>query len=120
MEQAQKAYNVQASAGPKYIDVLHCNSSYPAPVADLNLNCISTLHAEFPDSNIGYSGHEYGLITTIATIALGANIIERHVTLDKQMWGSDQKCSLEPHAMFKLARSVKELHEALGLSLIHI
>ena len=68
----------------------------------------------FPQSNIGYSGHEYGLLSTIATVALGSQIIERHVTLDKGMWGSDQACSLEPHAMFKLIRGIRELEDALG------
>ena len=114
MEHTRKVYDAVVNSGPLYVDVLHCNSSYPAAVEHLNLNCITTLQYEFPNSNIGYSGHEYGLSTTIATIALGANIIERHVTLDKSMWGSDQQCSLEPHAMFKLARAAKEVHASLG------
>jgi N-acetylneuraminate synthase len=114
MNQVIKAYDFLVDHGPRFIDVLHCNSSYPSPVEDLNLNCITTLQNQFPNANVGYSGHEYGLSTTIATIALGANIIERHVTLDKNMWGSDQQCSLEPHAMFKLARAVREVHIALG------
>ena len=97
-----------------HLDVLHCNSTYPAPVKDLNLRCIQTLKMSFPQSNIGYSGHEYGLLSTIATVALGSQIIERHVTLDKGMWGSDQACSLEPHAMFKLIRGIRELEDALG------
>ena len=85
-------------------------------MSDLNLKCINTLRALFPDNNIGYSGHEYGLLTTIASISLGAKIIERHITLDKGMWGSDQACSLEPHAMFKLVRGIRELEQALGSS----
>ena len=64
--------------------------------------------------SIGYSGHEYGLTPTISTVALGASVIERHITLDKGMWGSDHACSLEPHAMFKLVRGVRELEDALG------
>ena len=114
MKQVIKTYDYLAAHGPRFIDVLHCNSSYPSPIEDLNLNCITTLQNQFPNANIGYSGHEYGLSTTISTIALGANIIERHVTLNKNMWGSDQQCSLEPHAMFKLCRAVKEVHIALG------
>lgn len=111
----QKAYNILASSGNcVHLDVLHCNSTYPAPVKDLNLRCINTLKLSFPQSNIGYSGHEYGLLSSIATVALGSKIIERHVTLDKGMWGSDQACSLEPHAMFKLIRGIRELEEALG------
>lgn len=108
------AYEVLAESSCYHVDVLHCNSSYPAPVEDLNLRCIQTLKMSFPQSNVGYSGHEYGLMTTIASVALGSQIIERHVTLDKGMWGSDQSCSLEPHAMFKLVRGVRELEYALG------
>jgi N-acetylneuraminate synthase len=108
------AYDILASTKCEHLDVLHCNSTYPAPVKDLNLRCIHTLKMSFPESNIGYSGHEYGLLTTTATVALGSQVIERHVTLDKGMWGSDQACSLEPHAMFKLVRGIRELESALG------
>ena len=111
----EKAYKlISAQDNCVHLDVLHCNSTYPAPVKDLNLRCIQTLKMAFPQSNIGYSGHEYGLLSTIATVALGSKVIERHVTLDKGMWGSDQACSLEPHAMFKLVRGIRELEEALG------
>lgn len=96
------------------ITVMHCNSSYPAPVDELNLNFINTLKENYPGMRIGYSGHEYGLVTTMATVAMGARCIERHITLDKGMWGSDQSCSLEPHAMFKLARGIRELERAMG------
>ena len=101
---------------PEDITLLHCNSSYPAPVSDLNLNYITTMGNEplYNGMSIGYSGHEYGLTPTISTVALGASVIERHITLDKGMWGSDQSCSLEPHAMFKLVRGVRELESALG------
>jgi N-acetylneuraminate synthase len=110
----QAAHRVLERSGVKFIDILHCNSAYPSPVHDLHLNCIPPLAAKFPGSNVGYSGHEYGVMTTVATVALGAKIIERHVTLDKGMWGSDQKCSLEPHAMIKLVRAIRELEQALG------
>ena len=96
------------------IVILHCNSSYPAPVKDLNLKYITKLKERWPECTIGYSGHEYGLGPTIASVALGAKIIERHITLDKGMWGTDQACSLEPHAMFKLVRGIRELELALG------
>lgn len=113
--EVKEAYNAIASSDNcVHLDVLHCNSTYPAPVEDLNLRCIQTLKMSFPQSNIGYSGHEYGLLSTIASVALGSEIIERHVTLDKAMWGSDQSCSLEPHAMFKLVRGIRELEKALG------
>lgn len=116
-EQVEQAVNeLLKYRSPKEITLLHCNSSYPAPVADLNLNYITTMmnNPLYNDMSIGYSGHEYGLTPTISTVALGATVIERHITLDKGMWGSDQACSLEPHAMFKLVRGVRELEEALG------
>lgn len=98
------------------ITLLHCNSSYPTPVDEINLNVIRTYQRtqEFKGINIGYSGHEYGIVTTISAVAMGATCIERHITLDKGMWGSDQSCSLEPHAMFKLVRGIRELELALG------
>ena len=93
--------------------LLHCNSSYPAPIKDLNLKCITTLKEKF-NCEVGYSGHEFGLTTTIASICLGATIIERHITLDRTMWGTDQMCSVEPQGLIKLVRGIKELNSALG------
>ena len=63
---------------------------------------------------MGYSGHEYGLTTTIASICFGATIIERHITLDKSMWGTDQMASVEPHGLIKLVRGVREFESAIG------
>ena len=100
--------------GTDDITLLHCNSSYPAPLEELNLSCIPTLATAFPDCTIGYSGHEYGLTPSIAAVALGARVIERHVTLDKTMWGSDQMCSIEPHGMFKLVRGIRDIEKSLG------
>ena len=93
--------------------ILHCNSTYPAPNEDLNLNCIQTLKEKY-QCEVGYSGHEFGLTTTIASVCLGARIIERHITLDRTMWGTDQMCSVEPQGLIKLVRGVKELSMALG------
>ncbi len=93
--------------------ILHCNSSYPAPIEDLNLKCINTLQERY-QCRVGYSGHEFGLTTTIASICMGASIIERHVTLDRTMWGTDQMCSVEPQGLIKLVRGIKELNSALG------
>ena len=93
--------------------VLHCNSSYPAPNNELNLKCIETLKERY-NCEVGYSGHEFGLTTTIASICLGASIIERHITLDRTMWGTDQMCSVEPQGLIKLVRGVRELNSALG------
>lgn len=93
--------------------ILHCNSTYPAPNDELNLNCIKTLKDKY-NCEVGYSGHEFGLTTTIASVCLGATIIERHITLDRTMWGTDQMCSIEPQGLIKLVRGIKELNKALG------
>ena len=93
--------------------LLHCNSVYPAPIEDLNLSCIKTLSDKY-GCRVGYSGHEYGLTTTIASLCFGATIIERHITLDKSMWGTDQMSSVEPHGLIKLVRGVRELEKAIG------
>ena len=93
--------------------ILHCNSTYPAPNDELNLKCIQTLKDRYK-CEVGYSGHEFGLTTTIASICLGATIIERHITLDRTMWGTDQMCSVEPQGLIKLVRGVRELNNALG------
>ena len=101
-----------ANSNCKY-SILHCNSSYPAPIEDLNLKCIETLQKRY-QCKVGYSGHEFGLTTTIASICMGATIIERHITLDRTMWGTDQMCSVEPQGLIKLVRGIKELNIALG------
>ena len=93
--------------------VLHCNSTYPAPNNELNLNCIGTLKDRY-NCEVGYSGHEFGLTTTIASICLGATIIERHITIDRTMWGTDQMCSVEPQGLIKLVRGINEIQGALG------
>lgn len=101
-----------ANSNCKY-SILHCNSTYPAPIEDLNLKCIQTLEKRY-NCPVGYSGHEFGLTTTIASICMGATIIERHITLDRTMWGTDQMCSVEPQGLIKLVRGIKELSLAIG------
>ena len=93
--------------------LLHCNSTYPAPVDELNLSCIKTLKDRY-GCEVGYSGHEYGLTTTISSLCFGATIIERHITLDKSMWGTDHMSSVEPHGLIKLVRGIRELESAIG------
>lgn len=95
------------------LSILHCNSSYPAPNNELNLNCIKSLKERY-NTQVGYSGHEFGLTTTMASIYLGAEVLERHITLDRTMWGTDQMCSVEPQGLIKLVRGVRELEQALG------
>ena len=93
--------------------VLHCNSTYPAPLDELNLNVIPVMKDRY-DCIIGYSGHEYNLEPSVLAVALGAQIIERHITLDHNMWGTDQGSSLEVHAMDLLKRRIKDVGLILG------
>jgi len=93
--------------------VNHSTSSYPCPPADLNLRMITTLRASF-DCPIGYSGHEVGLQTSCAAVVLGASLLERHITLDRTMWGTDHAASVEPRGFQLLVRDVRVIEEALG------
>jgi N-acetylneuraminate synthase len=93
---------------------LHCTSTYPAKVEDLNLKAILTLKEKFPDMPIGYSGHEVGLYTTYAATVLGACVIERHFSLDRSMWGSDHAASVERSGMRRLVKDIRALKVALG------
>lgn len=94
--------------------VMHSVSSYPCDLANLNLNYISHLKAKYPDLSIGYSGHEMGLETLPAVVALGTDWIERHVTLDQDSWGSDQSSSLEPYQVVRMVEIVKAVEKSLG------
>lgn len=91
----------------------HSTSSYPCPNDELNLRMIQTLMREF-DCPIGYSGHEVGLQTTLAAVVLGACFVERHITLDRAMWGSDQAASIEPGGLSRLVRDIRVIEQALG------
>ena len=93
--------------------MLHCNSSYPAPIEELNLKCIQTLKDKY-GCEVGYSGHEFRIGTTVAAVYLGASILERHITLDRTMWGTDQLSSVEPQGLIKLVNGVRELESAYG------
>ena len=93
--------------------LLHCNSAYPAPIEDLNLSYIKALKEKYK-CEVGYSGHEFRLGTTVAAIYLGASVLERHITLDRSMWGSDHLASVEPQGLIKLVRGVRELEAAFG------
>ncbi len=100
--------------GSENIVMCHATSTYPAKPAELNLRMIHTLQSEFPNVPIGYSGHETGLQTTLAAVALGAVFVERHITLDRAMWGSDQAASVEPPGLQRLVRDVRIITESLG------
>jgi N-acetylneuraminate synthase len=100
--------------GSENILLCHATSTYPAKAEELNLRVINTLQAEFPNVPIGYSGHETGLQTTLAAVALGAAFVERHITLDRAMWGSDQAASVEPQGLQRLVRDIRTIEASLG------
>ena len=110
MEQIAHAVGV---LGTDDLVILHSCSTYPAQYDELNLRVIPMLRREF-GVPIGYSGHETGIPSSAATIALGACMIERHVTLDRAMWGSDQAASLEPNGVTRLVRDIRLIETALG------
>ena len=93
--------------------IAHCTSIYPSPLEQLNLRMIQTLKKDF-DTVIGYSGHEVGLSPTYAAIALGAKFVERHITLDRAMWGSDHSASIEPVGLRQLVENIRNIEVALG------
>jgi N-acetylneuraminate synthase len=110
MEQIEEAANF---LGTDNLVLAHATSTYPCPPEELNLRMIGTLRQRF-NCPVGYSGHEVGLPTTIAAVALGACYVERHITLDRAMWGSDQAASVEPGGLERLVKYVRTLEGAMG------
>jgi N-acetylneuraminate synthase len=108
IEEAEKIFE------GKNILIAHSTSSYPCPNEELNLKMITTLREKYPTIPIGYSGHETGLAPTWAAVALGASFVERHITLDRAMWGSDQAASVEPNGFNRLVRNIRDIEIALG------
>lgn len=108
IEEAEKLFE------GKNILIAHSTSSYPCPNEELNLKMITTLKSKYPEIPIGYSGHETGLAPTWAAVSLGACFVERHITLDRAMWGSDQAASVEPNGFNRLVRNIRDIEIALG------
>ena len=94
--------------------ILSCTSTYPTPFTDIHLNTIQTYKSRFRNHRIGYSGHETGYIPTLGAVAKGATIIERHITLDKNMRGSDHRGSLEPHELMEMVTAIRILEQSMG------
>lgn len=94
-------------------ELMHCVSTYPMKASDANLRTITTLREKFK-CKVGYSGHETGLAVSYAAAALGASSIERHITLDRAMYGSDQAASLAPPGLRKIVREIRKIESALG------
>ena len=98
----------------KKLLIAHSTSSYPCKNSELNLKMISTLKEKYPHTPIGYSGHETGLAPTWAAVALGASFVERHITLDRAMWGTDQAASVEILGMMRLVSNIRDIEASLG------
>ena len=103
--------------GRENLMLMHTTSAYPAKVADLNLRMIPVLREPY-GIPVGYSGHEVGLPTTVAAVALGACYVERHLTLDRAMWGSDQAASVEPRGFARLVHYIRTVEAAMGDGLV--
>lgn len=103
-----------ATLGTRDLLIAHSNSTYPSPPEILNLRMIETLREQYPQCPVGYSGHELGITATVAAVALGATFVERHITLDRSMWGTDQQASLEPFELRQLVSAIREVESALG------
>ena len=113
MDQIKTAVNIFKKNECPF-ELQHSNSSYPMKIEEANLNCIKTLQNEF-ECNVGYSGHEsLGYLVCVAAVVLGATSIERHITLDRSMYGSDQPASLEPPGLQRLVRDIKKIDLIMG------
>ena len=112
----EDALDVLTGAGTKLkdISVLHCNTEYPTPFEDVNLKAMLTIKAAFPGIQVGYSDHTEGIEVPIAAVAMGATIIEKHFTLDKNLPGPDHKASLEPDELTAMVRAIRNIEIALG------
>jgi len=111
MDEIRKGIEV---VGEEDLGVMHSTSSYPCAPEELNLRMIQTLKENFPNIPVGYSGHEVGLVPSAVAIALGACMVERHITLDRSMWGSDQSASVEPGGFRKLVKYIRVTEQGLG------
>ena len=112
IEEIQDAVKIFKDANCSF-ELMHCCSEYPTMPKDINLNAIQTLKEKF-ECNVGYSGHEKGLQITLAAVALGCSSVERHITIDRTMFGTDQSASIEPKGLKVLVRDINIICEAMG------
>lgn len=113
MEIVEKAVQLISGINSQ-IGILQCTSTYPTSFNQIHLNVINTFNEKFPNCIIGYSGHELGIAVPIASVSLGARIIERHFTLDRTMKGGDHAASLEPQGFKKMVRDIRNIEQAMG------
>ena len=112
-KEIQAAINVLQENGAKEIKLLHCNTEYPTPFEDVNLRAMATMREAF-GLEVGYSDHTKGIEVPVAAAALGATVIEKHFTLNRNMEGPDHKASLEPDELAKMVSSIRNIERALG------
>ena len=109
----EKAYNTLIESGAKEVALLHCTTNYPCPYNEVNLQAMQTLKVAFK-CQVGYSDHTMGIEVPIAAVAMGAEIIEKHFTLDKSMDGPDHKASLDPNELNQMVTSIRNIEKAMG------
>lgn len=114
MSTMDEILNAVKDIGTDNLLIAHSTSAYPCPVEQLNLNMIKTLKEIFPAVPIGYSGHETGLAPTWAAVSIGASFVERHITLDRAMWGSDQSASVEIEGLHRLVKNIRDIENSMG------
>ena len=113
LEQVERAYHILSSTN---VALLQCTSSYPAPVNEIHLNVLKTYRERFPNTVLGYSGHELGTEVCFAAVALGANVIEKHLTLNKKAKGTDHSAALDPSELGSLVNGIRIIEKAMGIS----
>ncbi|MCL4531083.1 MAG: N-acetylneuraminate synthase family protein [Chloroflexi bacterium] len=114
MSTMQQIHKAVKAVGDGNLVIMHCTSTYPCEPEELNLKMVETLRNEFPSTPIGYSGHEVGLVPSSIAVALGACMVERHLTLDRAMWGSDQAASVEPGGFERLVKYIRVAEASVG------
>ncbi len=114
MSTEEEIVNAVELIGRENLMIAHSTSTYPCKPEELNLRMIHTLQKLFPEVPVGYSGHETGLSPTLAAVALGATFVERHITLDRAMWGTDQAASVEVSGFRRLVENIRDVEESLG------
>jgi N-acetylneuraminate synthase len=114
MSTIQEISDAVKVVGTEDLLIAHSTSTYPCGLDELNLKMLMTLREMFPAVPIGYSGHEIGLAPTWSAVTLGASFVERHITLDRAMWGTDQAASVEIIGMHRLIRNIRDIEKAMG------
>ncbi|MBF0231444.1 MAG: N-acetylneuraminate synthase [Desulfamplus sp.] len=114
--EVEEALSVLENGGidRKQITILHCSTEYPTPMEDVNLKAMQTIASAFPGVQVGYSDHTLGIEVSVAAVAMGASVIEKHFTLDKTMEGPDHKASLEPGELKAMVKAIRNIETAMG------